>query len=72
MDVDKMKGDTLETMARAVEKSSVILIAMSREYQSSPNCRSGAFSSIAELKQRQRQLQRHDTNQLIHFLRKHL
>ncbi|XP_044170066.1 uncharacterized protein LOC122954100 [Acropora millepora] len=42
MDVDKMSGDTLETMARAVEKSSVILIAMSREYQNSKNCRSEA------------------------------
>ena len=72
MDVDKMTGDTLETMAQAVEKSSVILMAMSREYQSSPNCRSGSFISITELKQRRWQLQRHDTNQLIHFLRKHL
>ena len=74
MDVDEMKGDTLETMGRAVEKSSIILMAMSRKYQSSPSCRSGAFISIAELNQRRRQQQmhRHDTNQLIHFLRKHL
>ncbi|XP_067030746.1 uncharacterized protein [Acropora muricata] len=50
MDVDKMKGDTLETMARAVEKSSVILIAMSREYQSSPNCRSEASYAYARRK----------------------
>ena len=63
MDVEKMKGDTIETMARAVEKSSVILIAMSREYQNSNSCRSGSFISIAELKQRRRQ--RHSTNQLI-------
>ena len=63
MDVEKMKGDTIETMARAVEKSSVILIAMSREYQNSNNCRSGAFISIVELKQRRQQ--RHSTNQLI-------
>ncbi|XP_067030823.1 uncharacterized protein [Acropora muricata] len=42
MDVDKMTGDTLETMARAVEKSSVVLMAMSRKYQSRPNCRSEA------------------------------
>ena len=62
MDVEKMKGDTIETMARAVEKSSVILIAMSREYQNSNNCRSGSFISIAELKQRRL---RHSTNQLI-------
>ena len=63
MDVDKMSGDTLETMARAVEKSSVILIAMSREYQNSKNCRSGLFISIVELNQRRRQL--HSMNQLI-------
>ena len=63
MDVDKMKGDTIETMARAVEKSSVILIAMSREYQNSTNCRSGSFISIAEVEQRRQQ--RLSTNQLI-------
>ena len=72
MDVGKMTQDTLETMARAVEKSSIVLIAVSRKYQSSPVCRTGSFISIAELKQRRWQLQRHDTNQLIHFLRKHL
>ena len=72
MDVGKMTQDILETMARAVEKSSVVLIAVSRKYQSSPVCRTGSFISIAELKQRRWQLQRHDTNQLIHFLRKHL
>ena len=43
MDVEKMKGVTPETMARAVEKSSIVLIAMSRKYQSSPVCRSGSF-----------------------------
>ena len=48
MDVDKLTGDTLEAMAQAVEKSSVILMAMSREYQSSPDCRSGSFISITE------------------------
>ena len=70
MDVEKMKGDTLETMARAVEKSSVVLIAMSRKYQSSSNCRSGSFISITEFKQRRRQgqLQRHHTNQLINII----
>ena len=62
MDVDKMKGGTIETMARAVEKSSIVLIAMSREYQNSNNCRSGLFISIAELKQRQRP----DTNRLVY------
>ena len=72
IDVENMTGDTLETMGRAVEKSSIVLIAMSRKYQSSPNCRSGSFISITELTQRRWQLQRHDTNQLIRFLRKHL
>ena len=63
MDVEQMKGSILETMARAIEKSSLILIAMSRKYQNSPNCRSGSFNSLAEFKQRlrRRQLQRHDT-----------
>ena len=63
MDVDEMKGDMLEAMGRAVERSSLILIAMSRKYQTSSNCRTGSFISITEFKQRQRQLQRHDTNQ---------
>ena len=63
MDVDKVTGDTLETMARAVEKSSVVLMAMSRKYQSRPNCRSGSFISIAEVEQRRQQ--RLSTNQLI-------
>ena len=68
MDVEKGTGDTLETMARAVEKSSIVLIAMSRGYQSSPNCRLGSSISTTELKQRQRQLQRHDTSQLINII----
>ncbi|XP_015780019.1 PREDICTED: uncharacterized protein LOC107357901 [Acropora digitifera] len=51
MDVDKMTGDTLETMARAVEKSSLVLIAMSRGYQSSPNCRSEAEYAYTRRKQ---------------------
>lgn len=42
MDVEQMKGSILETMARAVETSSLILVAMSRKYQNSPNCRSEA------------------------------
>lgn len=41
MDVEQMEGSILETMARAVEKSSVLLLAVSRKYQNSPNCRSG-------------------------------
>lgn len=42
MDVEQMEGSILETMARAVEKSSVLVVAMSRKYQNSPNCRSEA------------------------------
>ena len=42
MDVEQMEGSILETMARAVEKSSVFLLAVSQKYQNSPNCRSGA------------------------------
>lgn len=42
MDVEQMEGSILETMARAVEKSSVLVLAMSRKYQNSPNCRSEA------------------------------
>ena len=43
MDIEQMEGSILETMARAVEKSCVLLLAVSRKYQNSPNCRSGAF-----------------------------
>ena len=74
MDVDKMKGGNIKTMAWVVEKSLIVLIAMSQRYESSPNCRSGSFISTTEFKQRrmqrqlQRQLQRHDMNQPIHFL----
>ena len=43
MDVEQMQGSILETMARAVEKSSFLLLAVSRKYQNSPNCRSGVL-----------------------------
>lgn len=43
MDVEQMQGSILETMARAVEKSSLLLLAVSRKYQNSPNCRSGVL-----------------------------
>ena len=66
MDVDEMKGDMLEAMGRAVENSSLILIAMSRKYQTSSDCRTGSFISITEF--RQLQLQRHDTNQQINII----
>lgn len=41
MDVDNMKGSTLEAMADAIEKSAVVLICMSQRYKESTNCRTG-------------------------------
>ena len=46
MDVDKIGGSTLEAMALAVENSAVILVAVSRKYKESANCRSGIFFFI--------------------------
>ena len=42
MDLEQMGGSTLETMAKAVEDSSVVLICLSELYKESPNCRSEA------------------------------
>ncbi|KAL5013584.1 hypothetical protein ScPMuIL_007854 [Solemya velum] len=42
MDIDDMGGSTLQAMADAVEKASVILICMSQKYKDSPNCRAEA------------------------------
>ena len=42
MDLEQMGGSTLETMAKAVENSSVVLICVSERYKESPNCRSEA------------------------------
>jgi len=39
MDVDDLKGSTLQAMADAVEKSVCVIMAMSEKYQESPNCR---------------------------------
>lgn len=41
MDIDEMGGSTLESMARAVENASVVLMGVSQKYKESPNCRSG-------------------------------
>ena len=41
IDVQNMSGSTLESMAAAVENCSVFLMAISRKYLESPNCRSG-------------------------------
>ncbi|XP_058953289.2 myosin-7 [Pocillopora verrucosa] len=42
MDIDEMGGSTLESMAKAVENASVILVCVSQKYKESPNCRSEA------------------------------
>ena len=42
MDLEEMGGSTLETMAKAVENSSVVLVCVSERYKESPNCRSEA------------------------------
>ena len=42
MDLEQMGGSTLETLAKAVENSSVVLICLSERYKESPNCRSEA------------------------------
>ena len=41
IDVDNLGGSTMEAMASAVENSAVILVAVSRKYKESANCRSG-------------------------------
>lgn len=41
IDVEEMKGSTLESMASAVEHCTVFLMAISQKYLESPNCRSG-------------------------------
>ena len=50
MDVDEMTGNMLQTIARAIEKSSVVLIAMSRKYQKSEICNLGSYIDLTELK----------------------
>ena len=53
MDIDEMGGSTLESMAKAVENASVILVCVSQKYKESPNCRSGndenCFATFAAL-----------------------
>ena len=41
MDIDQMGGSTLESMAKAVEQSRIVLMCMSQKYKNSPNCRAG-------------------------------
>jgi len=46
MDIDEMGGSTLESMAKAVENASVVLVCVSQKYKESPNCRSGNNISL--------------------------
>lgn len=39
LDVDHMQGSTLDTMARAIEESDIILMGVSTGYKASTNCR---------------------------------
>jgi len=42
IDIQDMKGSTMEAMANAVEQASVVLLCITRKYKESPNCRSEA------------------------------
>ncbi|XP_053376302.1 uncharacterized protein LOC128547449 [Mercenaria mercenaria] len=42
LDIEEMKGSTLDAMSSAVERSKVVLVFMSRKYKDSRNCRSEA------------------------------
>jgi len=42
IDIEEMRGSTLEAMASAVEESAIVLVCMTRKYKESPNCRSEA------------------------------
>eukprot|EP00160_Parvularia_atlantis_P021087 Unigene8997_Nuclearia_a/m.27534 Unigene8997_Nuclearia_a/g.27534 ORF Unigene8997_Nuclearia_a/g.27534 Unigene8997_Nuclearia_a/m.27534 type:complete len:501 (+) Unigene8997_Nuclearia_a:45-1547(+) len=50
IDVEQMRGSTLEAMAKAVEDASVILVCASRLYLESPNCRSEADYAFSKRK----------------------
>ncbi|XP_046563254.1 uncharacterized protein LOC124272159 [Haliotis rubra] len=50
MDIDNMGGSTLQAMAEAIENASVVLIAMSRRYKDSPNCRAEAEYAFSKRK----------------------
>ena len=41
IDIEEMSGSTLESMASAVECCTFFLMAISRKYFESPNCRAG-------------------------------
>ena len=63
MDVDEMGGSTLESMARAVENASVVLVCVSQKYKESPNCRSGNDERSM------REIFRYRSLSTFHFLR---
>jgi hypothetical protein len=42
LDIDDMHGNTLESMAHAVEQASLLVICMTDKYKQSPNCQSEA------------------------------
>ena len=41
MDIENMEGSLLESMARAIENASVVLVCYSEKYKYSQNCRTG-------------------------------
>jgi len=42
LDLEQMRGSTLEAMATAVESSTIVCICATRKYKNSPNCRAEA------------------------------
>jgi len=50
IDVEQMRGHTLEAMATAVESSAIVLICGSRLYYESPNCRAEADYAFVQRK----------------------
>ena len=41
MDIYKMEGSILGSMANGIEESDVVLIGLSKKYKDSANCRTG-------------------------------
>ena len=41
IDVENIKGSTLEAMALGIEQAAVVVICASEKYKISPNCRTG-------------------------------
>ncbi|XP_041480874.1 uncharacterized protein LOC121428360 [Lytechinus variegatus] len=42
MDVDRMEGDILDSMAKAVQRAAVVLVCMTRKFKESQHCRTEA------------------------------